>query len=721
MDDRTIDELARARGIGDAYHDYRGELRHFSIATRRGILAAMGATDALPPPGLLPPVAASTSHHIGFDISVGHADLGGTLSWRLQLEDGAQHSGSVAVSDCPQLWHGDQPGGWVSRRRFELPLALPAGYHTLEATLGAGPAGQCRLVIAPARCHEPPAITGGARLWGVAVQLYTLRSAQNWGIGDFGDLKTLVRWLAPRGAGFIGLNPLHALKPAAPAEASPYSASNRHFLNVLYIAVPDVLEYAVCAAAQRKVGARRFEARLEALRAADLVDYAGVAALKLEILQLLYDEFRNRHLSAGTPRAARFRSFLAAGGERLELHARFDAIDKYLCDVRGCASGWLNWPEEFRDPHGEAAMRFAAANPQRIGFFLYLQWLAQEQLGEAQRLARDLGMPIGLYGDYAVGASPSGSETWSDRAGYRLGAEIGAPPDPLALKGQGWGLPPQDPYTMLQSRLTGFSALIRANMQHYGAMRIDHVMSLFRLWWVPAGESPTAGAYVHYPFHLLFAIVALESERHGCLVVGEDLGVVPDEMRTAMPQYGLYHYKVMLFEKDGARFRRPGEYLPAALATVTTHDLPTLRSYWSGEDIQLRERLKLYPDEAIRARISAERTEDREALLDALRQAGLAPSLPAHGAEPFTAQLAAALHAYIARSTAALVSLQLEDLIGMTEPVNVPGTHAEYPNWQRKMSLGLEAIAARADVDADLAQVNRERGGHAPPGTTAAH
>jgi 4-alpha-glucanotransferase len=719
MDDATIGQLARARGIGDAYHDYRGDLRHFSIATKRAILAAMGATEGSPSQGLLPPVAASSSHHIGFDIRVGHGATGATLGWQLRLEDGSQHSGGVAADACPELWSGEEAGGWVSRRRFELPLALPPGYHLLEASLGDGATSRCRLVIAPGRCHEPAAIQSGARLWGVAVQLYTLRSARNWGIGDFGDLKDLVRWLAPQGAGFIGLNPLHALKPAAPADASPYSASNRHFLNVLYIAVPDVLEYAVCAAAQRKVAAKRFAARLEALRAADLVDYAGVAALKLEILQLLYDEFRNRHLIAGTPRGARFRAFVAAGGEPLELHARFDAIDKYLHDLRGVASGWLNWPEEFRDPHGEAATRFAAANPQRVGFFLYLQWLAHEQLAEAQQLARDGGMPIGLYGDYAVGASPSGSETWCDRASYRLGAEIGAPPDPLALKGQGWGLPPQDPQAMLQSRLEGFSALIRANMQSYGAMRIDHVMSLFRLWWVPAGESPTEGAYVHYPFHLLFAIVALESQRHGCLVVGEDLGVVPDEMRVAMPQYGLYHYKVMLFEKDGARFRRPDEYLRAALATVTTHDLPTLHSYWSGDDIRLRQRLNLYPDEPIRERISAERVEDRESLLRALREAGLAPPQPAHGSEPFTAELAAALHAYIARSTAALVSLQLEDLIGMTEPVNVPGTHAEYPNWQRKMSLEIEAIAARGDVAAGLTQVNRERAGHGPPGTTA--
>lgn len=720
MDEAQLQQLARLRGIGDAYHDYRGELRQFSLETKAGILRAMGVETAEGERvrALLPPVAASNSHHIGFDLAIDGQQLAGTLRWTLQLEDGSRSGGSVATATCPELGRGELDGHSVSRRRFELPVELPAGYHDLDAAIDGGPASRCRLIIAPHKCHEPAAIQAGRRLWGVAVQLYTLRSRRNWGIGDFADLKDLVRWLGPIGAGFIGLNPLHALAPAAPEQASPYSASNRHFLNVLYISIPDVLEYSVCAAAQRKVVSKRFTQALEALRASDKVDYREVAARKLGILQLLYDEFRTRHLSAGTPRAARYRAFVAAGGQRLELHARFDAIDRYLCDLRQCRSGWMNWPEEFQHPQGEAATRFAAANPQRIGFFLYLQWLASEQLQEVQQLARSSGMPIGLYGDYAVGASASGSESWSDRASYRFGAEIGAPPDPLALKGQGWGIPPQDPLSMQQDRLEGFAALIRANMRSCGAMRIDHVMSLFRLWWVPAGLSPNEGAYVHYPLHLLLAVVALESERNQCLVVGEDLGVVPEEIRDAMPQYGLYHYKVMLFEKDGRRFRRPAEYLRSALATVTTHDLPTLRSYWSGEDISLRERLQLYPSDEVRDRIRSEREADREDLIAALHEQGLAPAPLVAGHVPFTPQLADALHAYLARSSAALVSLQLEDLLGMVDPVNVPGTHAEYPNWQRKMTEPIEATVARADLREALSSVNRERAGILPPGTT---
>jgi len=726
MDEASLEQLARLHGIGEAYHDFRGQLRYFSSGTKAGILRAMGAMGAddvgrAPQRRLLPLVAASNSHRIGVDLWLSDADLGGTLTWTVYCEDGARHEGSLASADCPQQWIDAANGQGFSRRRFELPLDLPAGYHDVDAAIGAAPAVRCRLIIAPDKCYEPPDIVSGKRLWGVAVQLYTLRSERNWGMGDFADLVELIRWLGPLGAGFIGLNPLHALAPAAPERASPYSASNRHFINVLYIAVPEVSEYAVCPAAQRKVASKRFSARLERLREPGDVDYVAVAALKLEILQLLYDEFRQRHLAGATPRAAMFRAFVAAGGELLERHARFDALDRFLCEKKKITPGWTNWPEEYRDPHGAASMDFAAAHPRRIEFYLYLQWLADGQLREAQALARTLGMPIGLYGDYAVGANASGSETWSERTCYRLNAEIGAPPDPLALKGQAWGIPPPDPLSMQQDRLHGFIALIRNNMRYYGAMRFDHVMSLFRLWWIPAGMSATDGAYVHYPLHQLFAVVALESQRNRCLIVGEDLGVVPDEVRTAMPQYGLYHYKVMLFEQEGGRFRRPAEYTRLALATVTTHDLPTLRSFWGTEDIALRERLHLYPSDEVRDRILRERAADRIALMAALRDEGLVLPESASGGTAYTAELVQALHVYLARSGAALVALQLDDLLGMIDPVNVPGTSGEYPNWRRKLSETLETVSARADLRVALSAIDHERAGRAPPDTTPGH
>jgi 4-alpha-glucanotransferase len=263
---------------------------------------------------------------------------------------------------------------------------------------------------------------------------------------------------------------------------------------------------------------------------------------------------------------------------------------------------------------------------------------------------------------------------------------------------------------MESEHLEGFVRLLHNNMRYYGALRLDHVMSLFRLWWVASGHSPVDGAYVHYPLELLMTALALESARSACVIVGEDLGVVPDEMRRAMPQFGLYHYKVLLFEKDGDRFKRPDEFLPQALATVTTHDMPTLRSFWEGRDIELRRELKLYPTQELENGVREVREHDRVALLAALADQGLKPAVPASPSEPFSLDLAHALHVYLARSSAILAAIQIEDLLGMTDPVNVPGTDHEYPNWQRKLSAGIEEMSARADLDNWFADICHARG-----------
>ncbi len=443
--------------------------------------------------------------------------------------------------------------------------------------------------------------------------------------------------------------------------------------------MPAIPEFRDCAAARERFGDPSIIKRLGELRAGDLVDYRGVAELKFEILELLYLDFCDRYLGSDSDRGRSFRAFVASGGEALQKHACFDALDRYFRATSAAPSGWLSWPEECRDVDGSATRRFAAEHPREVEFYAYLQWIAHEQLCSAQALARDSGMAIGLYGDYAVGANPSGSETWVDQTSYRMGAEIGAPPDPLALKGQGWGIPPQDPSVMLEQQLQGFVRLIRNNMRYYGALRLDHVMGLFRLWWVANGSSPTEGAYVHYPLQQLLTVLALESSRSSCLVVGEDLGWCRMKCGRPCPNSGLYHYKVLLFEKLDGRFRRPDEYLRRALAAVTTHDMPTLRSYWEGRDIELRRRLNLYPSADIESDVIREREHDRELLLSALQDQGLRPAQPATAFAPFTADLAHALHLYLARSTTSLVALQIEDLLGMIDPVNVPGTNGNIP------------------------------------------
>ena len=724
MLDSLLDQLARQCGIGDAYHNWRGDLMWVSPTTKRAILGAMGCPtadrsavedliaerDTARWRSALAPVAVLHPGRFTLSLALASDELDRPLEWLVTLEGGGQRRGSARPADLGEIERGELAGRSYSRRALSLPEDLPHGYHGFALSHEGRRFAECALIVAPRGCFEPVALREGRRLWGVAVQLYTLRSRRNWGMGDFADLENVVRGSASVGAAFVGLNPLHALFPGNPWHFSPYSASSRQFLNVLYISVEHVPDFAECLEVRDKVAAPGFQARLGQLRATHNVDYPGVADAKLPLLRELHEHFRREHVARGTPRAAAFRAYVDERGEPLQLHALHDAIYDHLASKdRGRYWGWPVWPEELRDPRHPGAKAFAEAHAESVEFHMWLQWIAEAQLASVQRAARDLGMPIGLYGDYAVGVNPSGSETWSDQALYRMGAGVGAPPDALALKGQDWGIPPQDPNVLVAEAYSPFRSLIAANMRHFGALRLDHVMALFRQWWVPVGLGATDGGYVHYPLDDLMSVLALESERHSCLVVGEDLGTVPPEMSHAMNERAVYSYRVLLFEKhaDGS-FRRPDEYPRRAIATVTTHDLPTLGGYWSANDIELRTRLALYPGEEARRQVFEERTRDRDALLAALEREGLRPDL-CDGA--YSEALALAIQVYLARSNAALVVLQAEDLLGMLHPVNVPGTSEEHANWQRKMTWDLEEVFASEYVRRVLAHVNAARQG----------
>lgn len=724
MLESLLDQLARRRGIGDAYHDYRGELRHFSGATKTAILAAMGCkvTDAaavaheielldverwLP---MAPAVSVLRPGRAGVVVVVPAQTLDAAIDWRVTTSQGETRDGRAIAGELSEIERRELDGRWLTRRWLALPEDLPPGEHRLQLCMSGG-GGDGTLFVTPARCHEPEVLSQGARLWGLAVQLYTLRSATNWGIGDFADLGAVVRHAAAQGAAFVGLNPLHALFPANPGHFSPYSPSTRHFLNVLYIAVPEVDGYHACAAAQAIVAAPGFAAELERLRAVPQVDYPGVARAKLPVLRALFDQFRDAQLAADTAQAREFRRYIAGRGEPLRRHALHDAIDGHLRSQDAARYwGWPAWPAEWRDPAGEAVVQFEAGHRAEVEFHAWMQWTAERQLAAVQRLARELGMPVGLYGDYAVGVNPAGSETWSDQQVYRMGAGVGAPPDPLALKGQDWGIPPQDPHALVAARYAPLRDLLAANMRHFGALRLDHVMALFRQWWVPSGLGATEGGYVHYPLDDLMSVLALESAEHRCLVVGEDLGTVPDEVRRAMAEFAVYSYKVLLFEKHGdGRFRRPEEYVRRAIATVTTHDLPTLRGYWAGRDLELRDRLQLFPGEDVRRYVYDERVRDRARLLAALDEVGLRPAPGPEAESGYSAAVAHDVQLYLARSTAALVVLQIEDLVGMTDPVNVPGTSDEHANWQRKVTVDIDAALGSAAALRLFADVRQAR------------
>lgn len=709
--------------------DYRAQPREVSLQSQAAILAAIGidAADEHAAAAaihehqtvrwtrLLPPaVVVETGEPLVVPVAV-PLDLDATwLEWRISFEDGRQRKGVARLDKLKVLEEGSADDHAYRRLSLTLP-ELPLGYHTAAIALDTGLSGELRLVVAPAQCYEPPAIAAGARLWGIAAQLYALRSPHNWGMGDFRDLRELIRHAAPLGCGIVGLNPLHALMPADPAHISPYSPSSRLFLNVLYIAVEDVPDFAECDAARQQVGAGDFQEKLQRLRATAHVDYVGVAAAKFEILKLLYASFRSRHLEHNTERCQAFRSFVEMQGEALRLHATYDALDAHLRLQGPQYWGWPSWPEDYRDPSAPGVVRFARERVQDVEYFLYLQWLAAEQLREAQATARELGMALGLYGDVAVGANSAGSETWSNRRLYRQGASVGAPPDALALKGQDWGIPPQDPNELRTQQYQPFVGLIRNNMRYVAALRLDHVMSLYRLWWVPRGRLSKDGTYVHYPLEDLIAIMALESERNACLVIGEDLGTVPEAMTLAMEHYRAYHYKVLLFEQEpNGRFKPPSAYVPTALAVVTTHDLPTLRGWWEEGDLALRDRLDLYPSVELRTQAHATRASERRELLLALVSENLWRWSPDQPLPQYSSALARAVHAFLGLSRANVAMIQIEDLIGMSDPVNVPGTDTEYPNWQRKVTQDTADIFARADARDILAAMNSARRGVNP-------
>lgn len=724
-----IRQLAQLYGIADSYFDYRGRPKQVSLESQSAILSALGVEvgddaaaeaaihehEARRWTGFLPPVAVFTSGKpMSLPIAVPVNLRAQSVEWNVTLENGQPRSGIARLAQLKMAEAAEVDK--LSYRRVLLPLPdLPLGYHTASLALDTGLQGTMRIIVTPEHCFEAPAIVAGKRLWGIAVQLYSLRADDNWGVGDFRDLRNLIQLAAPLGCGIIGLNPLHALMPANPAHISPYSPSNRQFLNVLYISVEDVPDLAECAPARKRVAEAQFQATLKELRATRNVDYVRVAAAKFEILSLLYANFREQHLSANTPRGAAFRQFQTIQGEPLRLHAIYDALDGHLRLQGPQYWGWPSWPEEYRDPTSPAVQRFARERPEDVEYFQYLQWLAAEQLSAAQSAARHAGMAVGMYGDVAVGANPAGSETWSNRHLYLQGASVGAPPDALALKGQDWGIPPQDPNELRTQQYEPFINLVRNMMRYVAALRFDHVMTLYRLWWVPRGLLSKDGTYVHYPLADLIAILALESQRNHCIVIGEDLGTVPEAMTEAMEHYRAYHYKVLLFEQlpDGT-FKQPNVYVPGAMAVVTTHDLPTLRGWWEVSDVTLRAQLDLYPSDELRQQAYDARVKDRVSLLRALVAAGLWYWRDGEPLPPYSAALSRAVHAFIGLSSANIALLQIEDLIGMTDPVNVPGTDTEHANWQRKVSASIADIFSNPATKDILAAMEVARRGVNP-------
>lgn len=711
--------LSALCGILPEYHDLWGKHHPCSDETRRALLRAMHlAVDTVDElraslehlearifRRILPPVMVvdEDQEHVPIPIWLPETMTGKRCLWRLILEDGGIHEGEFLPSELPHLRDHTVAGHRQVCHAFQLPFLLSLGYHTLEVqTTGQepecpaisihSPEQRCRLIVTPKHCFQPPVLAEEGRVWGPVVQLYAVRSRHNWGMGDFTDLRSLVDFAADQGGDLVGVNPLHALFPHDPERATPYGPSSRRDFSVLYVDVEALPDFAECEEAQRAVSSSDFQALLRDLRGTELVNYRGVAALKLPVLEKLYHHFQEHHLRKGTPRALAFEAYRQKRGKELRGLALFQALQEHFHRKDLKVGGWPDWPEAYRNPSSAEVATFASDHEERIGLWEYVQWQAELQLGAVRAKSDERGLGLGLYGDLAVGVNHGGAEAWLHQDLYAMGASVGAPPDDFNLEGQDWGLPPLIPHRLVDAAFEPFIATLRANMRHAGALRIDHVMGLMRLFWVPHGSKPIDGAYVAYPLQDMLGILALESQRNRCLIVGEDLGTVPDEVRVSLKHYGVLSCRPLYFERNWneGSFKSPAEYPREALVSVSTHDLPTLNGFWQGYDLDQRIALNLFPSEELRNRQVSERARHRTELLLALEREGLL------AAEPEThpvvsSEMMLAVHRFLARSPSKVLAVQPEDVLGQVEQMNLPGcTESQYPSWRRKLSLDLE-------------------------------
>ncbi len=686
MEPAVLEQLTRAAGIAPTWHDVSGKEYRVTDDARLALLEAMGlaarttgqarerlaALAAARELRLLPRARVlAEGHGLHIPVVTGRGSPG-LRALRLVGEDGRVQRVACDLAQCASDRIRAADGRLVERRLVTLP-ALPVGHYGVSLE---DASETCHLLVVPRRCYLPESLRDGQRRFGLAAHLYALRREGDQGSGDFTTLAQAGAATARVGGALVGIQPLHALFPAQRERASPYHPSDRRFLDALYIDVQAVPDFAASEAARRAL--EQQEDLLRRLAQSPAVDYAGAWSAKRAVLDACYDAFVRR--TADDPLVREFGEFVTASGERLRRFAAFEAISATRPGVP-----WQRWAEELRRPDDPGVARFAARHAREVHFAMYLQWLADRQLAQAAQAG---GLEIGFYRDLAIGAAPDGAEAWSMQAALGRGVSIGAPPDPLGPEGQIWNLPPPLPDALDAGGYEGFRALIAANARHAGALRIDHVMGLARLFWVPDGATATEGAYVRYPFDDLLGALALESARARCLIVGEDLGTVEEGLRERLSAADVLSYRVLWFERDGPHFRAPQRYPVKAAACISTHDLPTIRGWRHGVDIEERRSLGLANDEET-ATARMARAEDVDELAGALQAAGVSGDPGGAAADDAWAQ---SLHRYIGATPCALALVQADDLAGESEPLNLPGTDRERPNWRRRVAVNAEQL-----------------------------
>lgn len=669
MSDRAVFELARAAGLAVDWVDAAGRPQRVGLDSLRGILTALGY-----------PVATATeisesAHRLQ------SAGASGTLPSLITLQVGARlvlPQGTVDGEAQAELAY--ENGTTLSLRLRARargvvgPVLDRVGYHRLRFA-----GREVTVAVAPARCVTVEQRGAGRRMWGVAAQLYGLRRPGDGGIGDATAVRQLAEAAARHGADAVALSPVHSLFAADPGRYGPYSPSSRLFLNPLFA------DPAIVFGEARAARHRRDTATLEHV---PLVEWQQAGAAKVAWLRRLFDDFEAHDVAGGTALAAEFARFVADGGDLLRGHALFEALHARWLGDRPPRSNWRDWPRDFREGARHASQpavaEFFGIEGAAVRFHQFLQWLAARSFEVAQAAAVGAGMRIGLVGDLAIGMDRAGSHAWSRQADLLLGLSIGAPPDAFNRHGQDWGLAGFSPHALVAGGFEPFLSTLRAAMRHAGGVRIDHVMGLQRLWLIPEGATPSEGAYLTYPFDDLLRLLALESQRHGAVVIGEDLGTVPRGFRSRLRRAGIAGMDVLWFERTRAAFRSPARWRGDAVAMTTTHDLPTVAGWWSGADIGLRRDLGLGdgPDQAKKE--EEVRHRDRRHLWRAFAQAGVvAEATPPASDDPEPAVDAAL--AYVATAPTPLMLAPLEDLLGVAQQPNLPGTIDRHPNWRRRL------------------------------------
>ncbi|MFV0633097.1 4-alpha-glucanotransferase [Demequina sp.] len=681
----ALAELASACGVAVEYTSWNGQPVHSSVAAVRAVLASLGVDarddDAcrrsledikdLEWQRLAPPVTVVVEG-AGADIHV-HVPDGAPAAASLTLEHGETVPLEQLDAYVPPRTVDGRP---VGRATFAIPADLPLGWHRLEAAT-TGRRGRGWVVVTPARIGVPDAVRR-ERPWGLAAQLYSVRSDRSWGVGDFGDLADLCSLAAIReGADFLLINPLHAAEAVPPLEPSPYLPTSRRFLNPLYVRIEDIPEVAYVPSQHRAVIEWESEKPRRANHDADKIDRDAAWRAKSAALEKVFEVPRS------AARQALFEAFCLREGDALEEFATWCAISE--------AHKGLPWPAEFSGPRSHAVEAWRDENGERVLYFAWLQWIADEQLGRAQAAAKSAGMGIGIMTDLAVGVHPFGADAWALGRVLASGMQVGAPPDMYNQHGQNWSQPPWQPRALEAAAYLPFRDVVRTAVRHAGALRVDHILGLFRQWWIPAGHQANDGVYVYVDHQALIGILALEAQRAGTIVIGEDLGTLEPWVSDYLNERGLLGTVVALFEKDHeGRPQAPENYRADALVSVTVHDLPPTAPFLAGEHVAEREALGLLVGDPQDAHDAA--LHDRDTMVAYLRERGW---LIEDWEED---DLVAGVHRLAMHSPALLTAVALTDAVGDRRSQNHPGTHNEYPNWRVPLTDKAGAVVLLDDI-----------------------